>query len=97
MLRRTLENACQTAGATKTELKEMIDELAGKNQIHPINVQSAHKARLIGNFTAHVLRDVSSDEVAKVMKLVEKILEDLFVTPAIQKEIDTTKPAKKGS
>lgn len=94
ILRRCLENACLTAGATEARLEDMIDELADKKVLHPINAQSAHKTRIIGNFTAHVVREITPGELEKTLTLTEKILDDLFVTPALQKEIDTTRPTK---
>jgi hypothetical protein len=69
----------------------MIDELKVAGRLHPINVLSAHKTRLLGNFTAHLDREVTHSELEKALLLVQKILEDLFVTPALQKEIDTTR------
>lgn len=93
-LRRCLENACLTAGAPEGKLEDMIEELKGQNKIHPMNAVSAHKTRLIGNFTAHVVREITSDEIQKAMRLTEKILEDLFVVPKLQEEIDTARPKK---
>ncbi len=94
MLRRCLENACITAGAAEKSLEKMIDELQGQGRIHPINVVSAHKTRILGNFTAHIIREVTSEELEKALRLTEKILEDLFVVPKLQEEIDTGRPPK---
>jgi hypothetical protein len=46
MLRRCLENACITAGATKHTLEDMIDELKDDGKIFPLNTISAHKTRI---------------------------------------------------
>ena len=94
MLRRTLENACNKCGAKKDDLKDKIDELAAQGKLHPINVESAHKTRLIGNFTAHLIKDVSKDELKSVIYLVEKIMEDLFITPIIRDNLDTSRKKK---
>jgi hypothetical protein len=94
-LRRCLENACITTGATAHTLEDMIDELKDQGKIFPLNTISAHKTRIIGNFTAHVIREISSDEIRTALRLSEKILDDLFVTPALQQEINTTRPPKK--
>lgn len=94
MLRRCVENACRLRGATKDVLAEMIDELKDAGKLHPINAVSAHKTRVLGNLTAHLDREVTHTELAKALVLVRKILEDLFVTPALQAEIDTsTRPS----
>src|SRR5712692_7871792 len=94
MLRRCVENACLTAGAVEAKLEKMIDELKEKNVIHPINAVSAHKTRVLGNFTAHIVREVTSAELEKALRLTEKIFDDLFVLPQLQKEIDTEKPPR---
>jgi hypothetical protein len=95
MLRRCIENACAVSGAEGDDLYQKIEDLKRKNKLHPMNAASAHKARILGRDVAHILREVDSDEVSKCLFLSEKILEDLFVVPAIQKEIDGTHPAKK--
>ncbi len=95
MLRRCLENACVTAGATKHRLEDMINELKDQGKIFPVNAVSAHRTRIIGNFTAHVIREVTPEEIQVALRLTEKILDDIFVTPVLQNEIDTTRPSKK--
>ncbi len=97
MLRRCLENACITAGATEDKLENMIDALKGQGRLNPINAVSAHKTRILGNFTAHIVREVTSDELQKAARLTEKILEDLFVVPKLQEEIDTKRPPQGSS
>ena len=95
MLRRCVENACTICGADGDDLYQKIEDLKKKNKLHPMNATSAHKARILGRDAAHILREVESEEVSKCLFLAEKILEDLFVVPAIQQEIDKTHPLKK--
>ena len=94
MIRRCVENACVTCGGEGEDLYKKIEDLKRKNKLHPTNAESAHKARILGREVAHILREVTPDEIEKCLFLVEKILEDLFVVPAIQQQIGkpTTTP-----
>jgi hypothetical protein len=95
MLRRCVENACNICGAQGDDLYQKIEDLKKKNKLHPLNAESAHKARILGRDIAHILHEVDSNEILKCLSLTERILEDLFLLPAIHEEIDEAHPAKK--
>ena len=87
MLRRCIENACRAKGAKKEMLYAMIDELKDSGLLHPMNAVSAHKARILGKYTAHLYREVTHGELETALVLTERILEDLFVVPVLQDQI----------
>lgn len=87
MVRRCVENACRTAGAQERSLIDMIDELKGADRLHPMNANTAHGARMLGNNVAHILRDIKGEEIKICLDLIEKVLDDLFVTPKLQEQI----------
>lgn len=87
MLRRCVENACRTAGAKEGSLFDMIDGLKAAGLLHPLHAATAHGARILGNTVAHILGDIKSSEIKVCLDLVEKVLDDLFVTPKLQQQI----------
>jgi hypothetical protein len=71
----------------------MIDELRDAGKLHPMNATTAHSARILGNTVAHVLGKIQSAEVKVCLDLIEKVLDDLFVTPKLQEQISNAAKA----
>lgn len=87
MARRVVESACIEQGAVDGVLAAKIAELGAKGKIHPIHVESATAARLIGKDAAHLLRDIKPEEVRALFDLLDHLLRDLYTTPLIQKRL----------
>jgi hypothetical protein len=58
-----------------------------------MNATTAHSARILGNTVAHVLGKIQSAEVKVCLDLIEKVLDDLFVTPKLQEQISNAAKA----
>ncbi len=95
MARRIVEAACKERGATQRDLVDKIKELGKANKIHPLHVESASAARLLGKDAAHLLRDITKEEVEALFKLLHHFLEDLYTTPLVQKEIHQARQQQK--
>jgi hypothetical protein len=87
MARRVVESACIEQGAVEGVLAAKIAQLGAKGKIHPVHVESATAARLIGKDAAHLLRDIKPEEVRALFDLLHHLLQDLYTTPLIQKRL----------
>jgi hypothetical protein len=81
-LRRTLELITKDKGATGANLEKKIEDLANKGILPTVLKNAATITRLIGNDGAHgAQKDVTDYDMEKLLKLVEYIIEYIYVLP----------------
>jgi len=84
MARRALQSAVNDQGARKGSLAEQITDLADQGKITVALKEWADAVRFVGNDAAHPGGDpVAEKDAEDVVTLAEKILEELYVMPAI--------------
>jgi hypothetical protein len=81
-IRAIIETISREERATGDNLKQKIDGLVGKGKLTTEGATILHKIRDLGNDAAHESKAPNANELKLAMKVVEHLLESVYILPA---------------
>lgn len=90
-LRMLIEEICKDQQAKGENLKDKINELAKNGRLTRDQADILHKLRLMGNDVAHESRQVSQHEISMARKIVETMMENIYMLPKLGNEITVSR------
>ena len=86
MIRAIIEAVCKDKNA-RGNLKQQIDQLVKAGWLSQQQSIFLHKSRLLGNVAAHEMRAFGTTTLQAAWRIVENLLDSVYVLPEAKKEI----------
>ena len=91
-IRAILEAVCKGKNAKGKELYKKIDYLIEKgilteNIFSKNNLNIFHELRILGNYAAHEIKAENNDQISSALKVIEHLLQGLYILPYYGKKI----------
>ena len=94
-IRIIIEAVCKQKRVKGRDLKEKINKLAELKMISAINAKVLHKSRILGNYSAHEIKDYDYDKLLPAIDAVENILKAIYILPKASAVLPREKRRKK--
>jgi hypothetical protein len=86
-IRALVETVCTEKAATGFNLEAKIDNLVAKGVLTSTGAETLHSMRILGNEAAHEVKPHSEETLGLAMDVVEHLLNDVYVLPALTSKL----------
>lgn len=90
-IRALVETVCKEKQATGANLESKIDSLVTMGVLTQAGAETLHSMRILGNVAAHEVTPHSEDTLSLAMDVVEHLLNDVYILPAVTKNLPKRK------
>ena len=84
-MRALVQAVCSEKKAKGKDLAKQRDDLVAKKHLTPIGAATLHSIRHLGNFSAHEVEANTLSELSVAMDIVEHLLNEIYLLPALFK------------
>jgi len=90
-IRALVETVCKEKSAAGSNLEQKIDNLVNMGVLTQAGAETLHSMRILGNEAAHEVKPHSEETLNLAMDVVEHLLNDVYILPAITKSLPKRK------